>query len=101
MAGMLLFGFLAGCFALMGLPLLEDVTQDVACDTLVWFTYRQSLAYSLVAFSGGILGVSLLVAVPALDPIAVQGEGRGRHLLRMALVGELGLEPPVVVAAIV
>ena len=66
MAGMLLFGILAGGVALLGLPLLEDVNREVACDTLVWYAYRQSLAHSLVAFSGGILGVSLLVALPAL-----------------------------------
>lgn len=66
MAGMLLFGFVAGGLSLLGLSLLEGVTEEFACDTLVWQAYRRSLAYSLVAFSGGILGISLLVALPAL-----------------------------------
>lgn len=86
MASMLLFGLLAGGLALLGLPLLEDVTAEAACDTLVWYAYRRSLAYSLVAFSGGILGVSILVALPAL----AGREHRGlRH--RMAVVATLVL----------
>lgn len=90
MAGMLVFGLLAGGLALLGLPLLEGVTEDVACDTWVWYAYRRSLAYSLVAFSGGILGVSLLVALPALAGREHRGL-RGR----MAVVATL-----VLVAAI-